>query len=58
MNAEQVEGLFDLSFEVPGLESDRIFEVFIETCISINCRQSGTRVLSEWLELQGCTCSS
>lgn len=47
VNAEQVGGVFDLSFEVPGLESDGIFVVFIETCILINCRQSETRVLSK-----------
>ena len=30
-----------------GLELDRSFQVYIEACISINCRQSQTQVLSE-----------
>lgn len=37
------------SMEIPGLERDRIFEVFIEACIEINCRRSGARTLSKWL---------
>ena len=37
-----------MTLEVPGLVRDRIFEVFIETCIEINCRQSRARTFSEF----------
>lgn len=53
LNAEQDQGTLIVDVEVPGLESNRIFEVFIETCILITCRQSGLRVLSEWVTIEG-----
>lgn len=40
---------FVMSLGISGLEMDNEYQVFIETCISLTCRQSNPRTLSESL---------